>query len=233
MTAAPSRIGRKPVFNKDSLGAAGLKVGLLDITVAAVAKEVGVRSSALYRLVNDRTDLVVLAVEKIASLTPLLPGHGSWQEVLRDFADRLWGICESYPGFSSVLLTAPGTTAAFTPHLAGVRDQLVAHGFTDRQASFALAVVGDCVVGTHKVIDAIPGPADDNGRTGDAPGYARPADPATWQRDYLSVKLDFLITSLGDNRPSTPVITTADPAGATRLPAAEARPSVPAGDFTG
>ena len=209
MTAAPSRIGRKPVFNEDSLGAAALDVGLPNITVAAVAKRVGVRSSALYRLVNDRSDLVMLAVERIASRTQLMPDTGTgWREVLHDFAGQLWQICETYPGFSDALITAPGTLAAFTDHVAAIARCLTAHGFTTRQARFAIAVVGDCVVGTHRVLSALPSVPEGNQRpeTGGESAASR-RDPARWENELLSVKIGFIVDALANQRPGMPEFT--------------------------
>lgn len=82
------RSGR-PVLDVDAVAAAALEQvavdGLARLTVAAVARRLGVTPRALYHYVDDRTALVRLVVRRWLSGVPAIPAGDDLRAALRDF----------------------------------------------------------------------------------------------------------------------------------------------------
>ncbi|AZA12874.1 hypothetical protein CCHOA_02285 [Corynebacterium choanae] len=199
------------MFDDESLGVAALEIGLQQVTVAAVAKHIGVRSSALYRLVSSKDDLVLLAIEQIARTIVPVPDEGTWQDVLRRFAAQTWRLCETYPGFNEALVNIPGAFAAFDTNAAYLANLLTKRGISAAQAGFATDLVGDMVLGTHRWKQGLERSwaAAETGRARTrlvAQGHqpARQLPPEVVDGTFLQRKVDFLITSLEHHWPELP-----------------------------
>ena len=215
-----SKVGRKPAFDEKTLSRAAIQIGLADVTITNVAKQVGVRSSALYRLVDSRDDLVCLAVEQIAAeVDPVeVSESDTWQDILHRWADSLWDLCEKYEGFSEVIVSVPGAFLPFIPTLWAISSSLNERGLTNAQSMFALDVLGEIVVTQHRNNRAMR-KVYDSGESSleyvrrryleygkNYPDYDMPevlAPKDTWKgRTWLDMKLNFIIEGLEHRWPT-------------------------------
>ncbi|MCK7662497.1 TetR/AcrR family transcriptional regulator [Corynebacterium sp. CCM 9185] len=202
------KTGPKPSFSVEDVVDAALEIGIARFTLAEVAKQIGVSTSAVYRVFDSRDDLVDACLARgAASVEWPDAAAGSWQELLRQWAETTWMVCERYQGLDQVLFTFPG---AFR-HIQGIArtlvDALHEFGFTESQALFALDFIGDTVISTHISISTMRGTGED-GRT----GFEKLVEVAqkddafkpqeSWiGRGFLDSKLDFIIAGLEGRRP--------------------------------
>ncbi|UVJ41014.1 TetR/AcrR family transcriptional regulator [Arthrobacter sp. CJ23] len=114
VSATTGRPGRPRTFTAGQVAAAAL--GVLDasgpegLSVRAVAAALGINPNALYTYVRSRADLERLLVEEIlGGVDPglLVPGSGTWQQQLQDFANALRGAIHAHPGVAGLFMTAP------------------------------------------------------------------------------------------------------------------------------
>ncbi len=101
-----SRGGRPPRISREEVIAAGLEVGLANLTFRAVAEKLGVSVQALYKYVADRDELVaVIGEEILESYTSPVDDGRPWAEWIFDVALGLKELLTSSPGFAQVAIT--------------------------------------------------------------------------------------------------------------------------------
>ncbi|MBW4718337.1 TetR/AcrR family transcriptional regulator [Saccharothrix obliqua] len=106
----PNRVktgGRTALVSPGSIVEAGRRIGLADLSVQAVAHELGVSTTAVYRRVPSRDALETLVGESIlADLEPVdVPGEPVAEHLLR-FAGRLREFALAHRGVAAYLLRA-------------------------------------------------------------------------------------------------------------------------------
>jgi AcrR family transcriptional regulator len=100
--ALPARTaGRPPRIRSEQIVAAAIEIGLADLTLAAVAKRLGVSTQALYRYFPDRESLVDAVAEELVRRFPIPPSEGEdWAEWAFRFAHALRRLFEALPGLA-------------------------------------------------------------------------------------------------------------------------------------
>ncbi|APT93476.1 hypothetical protein CPHO_11890 [Corynebacterium phocae] len=201
---AGKKTGPKPKFTERDVVEAALKVGVADFTLAQVAKELGVATSAVYRLFDGRYDLVRACLEHTArELVLPIPPERSWQEILRDWADRCWELMEKYPGLALTIMQNPSAMLYLDKYFAELAQALEAAGMDRSSVEFALDFIGDTVIATHISISALRGPAGDTAHS-EWDVIVEHSDPnsvfspqESWKgRGFLDAKIDFIITGI-------------------------------------
>jgi AcrR family transcriptional regulator len=152
MDRAPGRTprrGRPPTLDRDKLVTAAARMSPETLTMAAVAAELGVSTSALYRWVADREALLDLVSTTMAART--LPGGppepADWRDWLIGWAHNVRREFGAVPGFAVRVLTGPHRAAGHDPlEQAGVR-AFTAAGLDPARArqcwyAFGIAVLG-------------------------------------------------------------------------------------------
>ncbi|MDO5731801.1 TetR/AcrR family transcriptional regulator [Corynebacterium sphenisci] len=202
-----ARVGRKtgpkPIFTLADVEAAALRLGIRDFTLTGVAKELGVATPSLYRVVDSRQDLLDRLLARVAADFRVPDPTLSWQDQLRRFADDCWAGYEANPGLAEVLLDNPGVHA----HIQGYLDRMVAGlraaGFPGDEArmEFALDFIGDTALVTHIAVCAVRREGLDAAR--ERMGRIRPEGSRrfvpddTWlDRGFLDGKVEFIIAGL-------------------------------------
>ncbi|GAA3573226.1 hypothetical protein GCM10022222_66900 [Amycolatopsis ultiminotia] len=106
--AAPRR-GRPAKLSLETIVEAALPRDPDQVTMQAVATELGVAPSALYRWVRDREHLLDLVSAELARriTTPDLPTAQNWRQWLLGYARDLREGLHEVPGFAVRLLTGP------------------------------------------------------------------------------------------------------------------------------
>jgi AcrR family transcriptional regulator len=119
MNAAPQPKVRKPLrygeLDREVVVAAAVRVaertGIRSVTVRALAAELGLSTTAMYRYVDGKAELLNLVAEAtLASVE--LPVSGPWQQRLRVFANSARKAMLRIDGIADVLQTHPAKGAA-------------------------------------------------------------------------------------------------------------------------
>src|SRR5262245_3924357 len=81
------RVGRPPRISRDQIAEAAHEIGLADLTLKAVADELGVSVAGLYHHIDGKDDLLRLAAEYSATRVQLPEDHGQhWALWLMEWA---------------------------------------------------------------------------------------------------------------------------------------------------
>jgi AcrR family transcriptional regulator len=82
--------------------------GFTEVTMKAVAAELGVTPMAIYYYVSDKDELLRLASDRIIKETPpLAMGPEGWKISLERYLLRLWEDTVDYPGLGAYLINTP------------------------------------------------------------------------------------------------------------------------------
>lgn len=205
------RTGPKPRFTVAMTVAAAMRLGLDSFTLAQVAKELGVSTPSLYRVVASREELARLCLRHAAGCLQLPDPHATWPDQLRQFVDAMWGMLELFPGLARALLENPGSHTNVQGYIRKLTASLAAAGFPgDGQVvDFTLDFLADTTIMTHLSImpmraEISPGytgldqardllaaeAAASGGRTHFA------AEDSWIRRGYLDAKVEFIIAGV-------------------------------------
>jgi AcrR family transcriptional regulator len=109
-------MARPRLIDRDAVLAASLEqaddAGLESVTMAAVARRLGVTPMALYRHVEDKDDLLDGVVERLLTEIPPVDPAASWEHQLGAIGDSLRAIARRHPSVFPLLLQLPATTPA-------------------------------------------------------------------------------------------------------------------------
>lgn len=109
--SAASRRGRPASLRLADVVAAGLAVadhdGLQAVTMAAVARRLGVTGMALYRYVDSKEQLLVLLQDVAAGPPPAIPAGVPWREGLRRWTEQLREVYRSRPWLARMPISGP------------------------------------------------------------------------------------------------------------------------------
>ncbi|MCS4491653.1 TetR/AcrR family transcriptional regulator [Corynebacterium sp. ES2794-CONJ1] len=145
------KTGPKPKFNESDLVRIALKRGVDKFTLADIARELGVSSPSLYRLVQTRNDIVHLCLEHGLSQLTLPKDEMGWQDALRFLVKQLWDLFERYPGFEKAMLETPAAHVHALDYYRDISGYLVAKGFPVDYANvdFLITMLGELTVTGH------------------------------------------------------------------------------------
>lgn len=166
------RRGRPPALNVDMIAAAAL-AELEHLSVAAVARRLGVAQGGIYHHVAGRSDLVRLAADEALRDWPG-PDRGlPWRDLLHAYAYALWQCLWQHPGLEDAIqaLTEPPPRLAAV--VSDVVELLMAEGVEQQTARDAVLLV------THL--------AHDEAR------WARMSDPQEPNTDRLLRRVDLVL----------------------------------------
>ncbi|HEX7132161.1 MAG TPA: TetR/AcrR family transcriptional regulator [Iamia sp.] len=111
MVPAPAR-GPRARSSLAEVARAGValadRVGLEGLTLAAIASELGLTTTALYRYVDAKETLVEVMVDEAVGLPPAPPEPGTpWADDVRVWASALLDVYLAHPWLSDVKPTGP------------------------------------------------------------------------------------------------------------------------------
>ncbi|MBD8505176.1 TetR/AcrR family transcriptional regulator [Hoyosella sp. G463] len=165
MADEPSRkkSGRPRVLHEHDIVAAALAEGLLDATMPAVARRLGVSHSALYRYYADRSTLMLACIGQAVASMPWPAPEEPWRTMLPQLAGTTWDMLERYPGLTETMLTATRSPEEMTALAEKFVGGLVAQGFTPRDAILAIELIGDLTLTTFTAAQRLDVPVDGGG----------------------------------------------------------------------
>jgi AcrR family transcriptional regulator len=219
------RPGRPPSLSRDDVARAALDEGVVNLSMPAVAKRLGVGHSTLYRYVHDRDDLLLAALDLALREFEWPPVDLGWRELLTEFADAMWRFFGRYPGMAEVSQVVPGMPPRALDIATAYVERLRAVGLSARDATVAVDFVADVTVAAeigHRRMSRVFDTPRGRRSLRDIyleppPGMAEAAalDSRDSLDDKLAMLLDGLATRLGE--PTSPA-SVAEPE-----PASEAR----------
>jgi AcrR family transcriptional regulator len=142
-TAAHRRqAGRRPRFSADDVVRTAMELGLRSFSVAAVARELGVTTAAVYRRFPSHRALLEECINRILSEVAPLTEAVSWQDSLRRAADEWWALCLRYPELPQVVSGYANQVARFVavPFRTYGR-RLIEFGFSLQQTHFVASLL--------------------------------------------------------------------------------------------
>lgn len=119
-----------------------MEFGLRSFSVAAVARELGVTTAAVYRRFPSHRALLEECLTRILAEVPPLVEEVSWQDALRRAADEWWVLCLKYPELPLVVSGYEEQVSRFiTLPFETYGQRLIDNGFTLQQAYFSASLL--------------------------------------------------------------------------------------------
>ena len=154
-----SPTGPRPGFSRDDVVDAALEIGIAEFTLTAVAKQLGVAVSGLYRTITSREDLLAACLERIAAQIEVPRPGKRWPDTVRAHAEAVWEMLERYPGLAGVIMGVPWAHQVLGRPVSQAGQALLEGGLEADEAGVVLDFVGDTVIATHAQIEVMRSPA--------------------------------------------------------------------------
>lgn len=97
MIEKTSRVGRPPRYSLDDVLDAAERLPFEQLTMTSLAKELGLVTSALYRYVRDRDDLIARLTTRLAPRLPLPDESLPWDEWMHETALGIYDLVVEHP----------------------------------------------------------------------------------------------------------------------------------------
>ncbi|AKK12149.1 TetR/AcrR family transcriptional regulator [Corynebacterium uterequi] len=193
----PLKTGPKPRFASQDVVTAALELDLAELTMAKVASRLGMATSAIYRVVQSREQLLAACADHALTASGLANiDAATWQDFLRTYVDTIWGMFDNYPGLAQVILLNPAVQRRSNDAFDQLADRLAAFGVTRPQAAFALDFLGDITINTHMGVVAYRRLDDAAAAESAAEGAMFSFRPEYRDRGNLPDKVEFIIAGL-------------------------------------
>lgn len=119
-----------------------MDLGIDAFSIAAVARELGVTTAAVYRRFPSHKALLEHCLDRILAEIPPLTEDLPWQDSLNRAADEWWTLCLRYPALPRVVANYRDPISRFiTVPFASYGRQLVNAGFTPQRSHFAASLL--------------------------------------------------------------------------------------------
>jgi AcrR family transcriptional regulator len=142
------RLGRPPLVDRESIARAAQAVGLEDLTMRAVAEQLGVSATSLYYHVRDRDDLVRLVAEHSAARISFPEDRGQhWVQWLAEWAEQAHQAFVADPGLLEQFMNGSLGLEPMLSHLDAALGFLHQQGFSPSDALAAYSLVSSYVLG--------------------------------------------------------------------------------------
>lgn len=144
------KMGRPARLDRAGIAEAAIsladRTSLPQVTMRALAAEIGSAPGALYRHVGDRDELVALMIDEVLAERPAVQANGSWQDELGALAAGMFALHRAHPWLSTGVL--PETMGS---RIAEVMEEaiglLASHPAPTGRKYAAVAVLLDLVAG--------------------------------------------------------------------------------------
>lgn len=182
------KVGRPARLDRVSIARAAIaladRTSLPQVTMRALAAEIGSAPAALYRHVDDRDGLVALMIDEVLAVRTAVEAKGSWRADLSIFAAGIFALHSAHPWLSTGVL--PETMG---PGIGEVMDEaiglLASHPAPAGRKYSAIAVLFELVAGHARAAARLEDSAavivEDAGSSGsvDEAGHGADEDYAT------------------------------------------------------
>lgn len=135
--------GRPQLIDMEKIVETALLLGLNNLSMNAVARELGVSTTALYRYVKSRDALIDACIDEFCAKIEMPSADLKWREYLQSLSRSFRDAFKAMPGISAYgMKIGPTTSAAFAivDRSLGV---LMRDGFNEKEAMSAFSIVID------------------------------------------------------------------------------------------
>lgn len=140
------RVGRPARVSLEMIAEAALEIGLDKVTMIAIAQQLGVDHSSLYRHVGNRQQLLFAAADRAISTLEWRNDAVDWRDYLRFIALAVWRMYQRHPGLAEVLRGLDETPPAGIRAFAETVAKLQGFGFQIGDAVLVLDSIMDMTV---------------------------------------------------------------------------------------
>lgn len=142
-------IGRPRSIDRDKIVATAHRLGLENLTMRAIAEQLGVTTQALYNHIGGRRELLLLLANDHRELYDLGPDSADlpWRPWLTGFAHALRRHLDEQPGLAAAVVTRGPASPAALRFVEATVAKLMADGFGADGALRTYRVVLEFVVG--------------------------------------------------------------------------------------
>lgn len=142
-------IGRPRSIDRDKIVATAHRLGLENLTMRAIAEQLGVTTQALYNHIGGRRELLLLLANDHSELYDLGPDGADlpWRPWLSGFAHALRRHLDDQPGLAAAVVTRSPTSPTALRFVERTVAKLAEDGFSVADALRAYRVVLEFVVG--------------------------------------------------------------------------------------
>lgn len=150
-TTGPTRrrVGRPAQISRQAIAEAAQQVGLGNLTLKAVADQLGVSVAGLYHHIRGKEDLLRLAAEHTAATSEVPLDHGQhWAEWLAEWAVYNYDAFVSEPLLVDQFLAGAINTESIAGTTDAILGALVRQGFTIAEAHAAYQLTSSCALGS-------------------------------------------------------------------------------------
>jgi AcrR family transcriptional regulator len=143
------KVGRPPRIDRDKIAQAAHEVGMADLTIKAVADQLGVSVAGLYHHIDGKADLLRLAAEYSATRLPTPVDHDQhWSLWLLEWATYNRNAFMAEPGLLTQYLEGAISAEAIADNADAILGLLVRQGFAILEARAAYELVSSCAIGS-------------------------------------------------------------------------------------
>lgn len=146
-----TRRGRAARFTREDLVRAINRVGFLEFSLAEVARELRVTTSALYRVVPSREAAIGLCLEEVFAIPPVVSPDQGIAEAVHQLCAAYWDTYCEYPGLSTMVLTFPYSPRTYISAMFDLAKGLIALGLDEETCQLVMRHV-PVVLAAHHVV---------------------------------------------------------------------------------
>jgi AcrR family transcriptional regulator len=144
----PRRVGRPPKLSRDLIAEAANEIGLADLTLKAVAAQLGVSVAGLYHHIDGKNDLKRLAAEYSVTRVRMPEDHGQhWALWLLEWAIYNRNAFLAEPALLVQYIEGGVSSETIADNFDIILGLLVRQGFSVREAFEAYTVISSCAIG--------------------------------------------------------------------------------------
>ncbi|MEM7325726.1 MAG: hypothetical protein AAF531_21755 [Actinomycetota bacterium] len=134
---------------------AAVRTGFRNLTLTAVAQDLGVTHVALYRHVRDRADLGHAAAELVAQHLPWPSTNDDWETHLRAVCHLIRNTFQQHPGLYDEVVRL-GSVPSFERNIVATAMHLIDQGFTPNEARLSVEMLFHLVLDSVRAAEANP-----------------------------------------------------------------------------
>lgn len=139
------RMGRPSLVDSEAIVRTAVEIGFDRLTMSAVAAQLGVTHSALYRYFATRDALACAAIDSaVESVRWPHPGE-SWHDFLVATAEAYWTLYENHPGLALEVSTLRSTSQGMVSITNRSGVALIDFGFAAADAVLVIDMLGELV----------------------------------------------------------------------------------------
>jgi AcrR family transcriptional regulator len=140
--------GRPRALTVDAIAQAALDDGVDTFSMPSIARRLGVAHSGLYRYIQDREELLSLALDRAFDSVEFPADDLPWEQLLAGIGDAIWAACDAYPGLDRAAQLAKEPSRVVLAHMERWVEVIGSHGFSAGDAAvaveFPIALALDC-----------------------------------------------------------------------------------------